>query len=69
MVLPPGDDPERFHWPVAGIEVVLIQWGAVGPGELERAELALLRAGARLVLAVTTDEPIYCYPEAQHDAA
>lgn len=69
MVLPPGDDPGCYRWPVACESVVLIQWGEAETAELERAALALLRSGAVLVLAVTPDGPVYCYPEVLHGAA
>lgn len=69
MVLPPGEDPSRYRWPVAGQSVVLIQWGEAELADVERLTLELLRAGARLVLAVTPSGPLYCYPEAQYDVA
>jgi hypothetical protein len=69
MVLPPGEEPSRYRWPVAGQSVVLIQWGEADRADVERMALELLRAGAVLVLAVTPAGAIYCYPEVRHEAA
>lgn len=69
MVLPPGEDPERYRWPVTASDVVVIQHGHADRADVERLVLELLRFGARLVLAVTPAGPFFAYPEAQHDAA
>ena len=49
MVLPPGDDPDSYDWPVAGEGVLLMECGEPDTETLERVALALLRAGAEFV--------------------
>jgi hypothetical protein len=49
MVLPPDKDPFAFTWPVAGVCVLLVEWGEFDTQRLELTALALLEAGAELV--------------------
>ena len=47
LVLPPGDDPTGFHWPVAGRDCVVWSLGTPEPHErLVALGAALVRAGA-----------------------
>jgi hypothetical protein len=50
MVLPDGEDPLSFHWPIAGYAVLVHEAGAYDTERLERLARALLRDGATLVL-------------------
>ena len=52
MVLPAGDDPAAYTWPVSGLDVLLVEWGDYDTDYLERSALALLRSGANLVLTI-----------------
>lgn len=49
LVLPPGENPASFNWPVQGCKCV-VEW-SVGPSADDVVELvkALLRSGAELV--------------------
>ncbi len=70
MVLPPGDDPAAYHWPVAGEDVILMQHGDADEADVERTILELLRSGARLVVAIgLPGDSKYCYREARRVAA
>lgn len=64
MVLPPGDDPAAYWWPVAGDSVVLVQHGDAEPASIEKLMLELLRSGATLVVAIGLPSASkYGYPE------
>jgi hypothetical protein len=80
MVLPPDKDPFGFTWPVAGVSVLLVEWGGFDTHRLELTALALLDAGAELVhtirealLPVNTGQPYVASPsyvrELNHAAA
>ena len=69
MVLPPDKDPFAFAWPVAGVSVLLVEWGAFDTKRLELTALALLEVGAELVhtirealLPVNTGRPYVASP-------
>jgi hypothetical protein len=52
MVVPPGEDPHEFTWPVRDQVVTVIELGSFDTDRLDRLALALLLAGARRVIAV-----------------
>lgn len=52
LVLPEDRDPFDFRWPVAGIEVLLLELGVFDTDRLERVALALLCDGAACVRAL-----------------
>ena len=56
MVLPEGDDPTSYQWPVHGLEVMLIWKDAARDSVLEFGE-HLIRSGASLVVAPFEGEP------------
>jgi hypothetical protein len=57
MVLPDDRDPADFSWPVAGLEVLVLEVGTYNTARLERLAQALLTAGAVSVLASRTANP------------
>ena len=70
MVLPPGNAPESYRWPVSGDDVIVKQHGDATAAEVERVSLELLRSGARLVVAIgLPDGAKYCYAESADVAA
>lgn len=56
MVLPEGDEPASYKWPVYGLEVMLIWPGALRESVIDFGEL-LIRTGAELVVAPFKGEP------------
>ena len=56
MVLPEGDEPASYRWPVRGLEVMLIWPDASRDSVLEFGE-HLIRSGAKLVVAPFEGEP------------
>lgn len=52
LVLPEDRDPFDFRWPVAGIDVLLLELGVFDTDRLERTALALLCHGAACVRAI-----------------
>lgn len=56
MVLPEGDEPAAYRWPVYGLEVMLIWPGASRMSVLEFGEHLIL-SGAELVVAPFPGEP------------
>lgn len=61
LLLPPGDDPEHFCWPVAGIDCLVGQQGEIHEETLLRLAHVLLRHGATKVclIAVDTNGELY----------
>lgn len=55
-LLPPGESPSAFRWPVAGLEVLVIQTGAVAEATLLELRDVLLRAAANVVRIVAENE-------------
>jgi len=56
MVLPEGDDPSSYRWPVKGLEIMLIWKDATRESVLGFGE-HLIRSGADLVVAPFEREP------------
>ncbi len=56
IVLPEGDEPAPYKWPVYGLEVMLIWPGALRESVIDFGEL-LIRTGAELVVAPFKGEP------------
>lgn len=52
LVLPDDADPFDLRWPVAGVEVLLLELGVFDTDRLERTALALLCDGAACVRAL-----------------
>jgi hypothetical protein len=52
MVLPEQSDPFSFRWPVRGEAVLLVELGAFDTDHLERCAVALLDAGAEIVIPI-----------------
>jgi hypothetical protein len=52
MVLPEQSDPFAFRWPVCGEAVLLVELGAFDTDHLERCAVALLDAGAEIVIPI-----------------
>ena len=50
MVLPEGDDPTSYQWPVHGLEIMLI-WPDVPRESILDFGKHLIRSGAELVVA------------------
>ena len=48
LVLPPAEDPASYKWPVAGLEIIVLDTGA-DDGLLMRLAHVLLHSGATLV--------------------
>jgi hypothetical protein len=49
-VLPPGDDPGKYRWPVSGIDVVVLVAGDIDKETLELLGIELVCAGSLLVV-------------------
>ena len=56
MVLPEGNEPASFRWPVHGLEIMLVWEDATREAVLEFGEY-LIRSGASLVVAPFEGEP------------
>ena len=56
MVLPEGDEPKAYKWPVHGLEIMLIWMDATRESVLEFGE-HLIRSGAELIIAPFEGEP------------
>lgn len=56
MVLPEGDEPTAYRWPVHGLEAMLIWPDASRESVIDFGEL-LIRTGAELVVATFEGEP------------
>ncbi len=55
MVLPEGDEPKAYKWPINGLEIMLIWKDATRESVLEFGE-HLIRSGANLVVAPFEEE-------------
>ena len=75
MVLPAGDDPAAYTWPVSGLDVLLVEWGDYDTDYLEQVALMLLRSGAEIIVTIrealleTGQKPPIYYREAIRAAA
>ena len=56
MVLPEGDEPASYRWPVNGLEIMLIWPDAPRESVIDFGEI-LIRSGASLVVAPFEGEP------------
>ena len=56
MVLPEGDEPTSYQWPVSGQQITLIWPGATREAVLDFGEY-LIHSGAELVVAPFPGEP------------
>jgi len=56
LLLPKQADPFAYHWPVKGIDVLILDPIGVEVSRLERVMLACLSAGALIVMALTPTE-------------
>ena len=65
MVLPPGDDPARYAWPVARQPVLLLEMGSFNTAYLERVCRVLLEAGASWVQPIR-EAQLPGYPPVRH---
>ena len=54
LLLPPGDPPEIYSWPVVGYEVLVIDTGGTPENMLRKLAYRLLCDGARVVRIVDT---------------
>lgn len=54
MVLPDGEDPAAYRWPVFDQDVLLIEVGIYDTEQLERIAQVLLESGARMVFPIRT---------------
>lgn len=52
MVLPAQSDPFAFAWPVRGEAVLLVELGIFDTDAMERLAVALLDAGAQIVIPI-----------------
>ncbi len=55
LLLPPGDKPGKYHWPVQGLKVMLI-WPDGSWDEVHALGQALVQNGAVLVVAPTEQD-------------
>lgn len=55
LVLPAGEDPAEFIWPVEGLTVLVVAMWGDEESQMPHLALALLSAGARRVVAVVSD--------------
>lgn len=74
LILPPGEAPSAFRWPVASCDVLVLHGGGLTGSELRDLAVLLVRAGASLVTIVGAEqelgEPIWtARPEVRSDAA
>ena len=56
LVLPDGDDPASYKWPIHGLEAMLIWPGASRESVIDFGEI-LIRSGASLVVSPFEGEP------------
>ena len=56
MVLPEGDDPVNYRYPVASQDVMLVEVATYDTERLERTAQVLLESGARMVYAIRTEK-------------
>ena len=69
-LLPLGDDPEGYRWPVAGDEVVVVHTGGESPEVLRALAEVLIRQGALHVVVLDGDaKPQHFRPMAGRVAA
>jgi len=64
-LLPPGEDPASYRWPVVGCDCLVIHTGGLSPQELKNLCRCLIRAGANKAIAPSQDPAmpsIYLYP-------
>ena len=54
IVLPDGDDPADYRWPVIDQDVLLIEVGIYDTERIERIAQVLLESGARMVYPIRT---------------
>ena len=52
MLCPDKSDPADFHWPVQGLDVILIETGRPDDARLKNVVQIILESGARMVLAI-----------------
>jgi hypothetical protein len=75
MVLPSGDDPQRYKWPADGAPALIHERGTPDDDLLRAVAAELLLAGAPSVVAIREvlledyDPRIFFELEAQHVAA
>lgn len=66
LVLPLGDDPASYRWPVAGRDCILFGFGTPEPRErLIALSVALVQAGAAFVIWGTAETPSPLFPGLQ----
>lgn len=56
-LLPLGDDPTAYRWPVAGDEVVVVHTSGESPERLRALGVTLVKQGALRVAIIDTEEP------------
>ena len=63
LLLPVGEDPFSFHWPVRHLDVLVFNTReAININRLEIIIFACLNAGASLVVALTPDDILVARP-------
>ena len=63
VLLPAGDDPFKFHWPVRNLDVLILNSsGGANTTQIERIMLACLTAGALIVMALMPTKPLVVRP-------
>ncbi len=62
LVLPQGDSPNNYRWPVKGLELMLI-WPDGNPDEIITLGETLVKNGATLVVAPTNEETLFFKPK------
>ena len=58
MVLPPGECPNQFEWPVTGLDVVVLVAGDIDRTTLEALGTELVRVGSYLVVVCDPEREI-----------
>ena len=59
LVLPEGEEPESFRWPVMGFNTLIYRTSPLDPAIEQRLARSLLRAGAQSLIAVGSGERTY----------
>jgi hypothetical protein len=59
LVLPPGEDPRKYSWPVRGLHI-FVMWPDGSLDELTALCISLIRCGAVSVVAPCDDDPEGC---------
>ncbi len=62
LVLPHGDSPNNYRWPVKGLELMLI-WPDGNPDEIITLGETLVKNGATLVVAPTQERALFFKPK------